>query len=341
MGISVDPAHLGDLTLSMLRGLEGVLRKEIQRLLDFLANEARPDIVILPNSLLISLAPAIKAMMSVPVCCTLQGEDLFLDGIGEPYRTESIRLIRRHADHVDAFVAVSRFGAQSMADYLSIEPKRIHVVPLGIKFDGFSMREDRPTEPFTIGFLARITPEKGLHMLCDAYRLLKKRPGLADSRLWVAGYLAPEHKPYLGSIRKDMEDWGLADDFHYHGELDRPGKLDFLKNISVLSVPESYADPKGLFLLEAMASGTPVVQPRRGAFTEIVEKTGGGILVQPDDPEDLARGLLELWENADRRRNLGAQAYEGVRRHYSVTQMVDAALAVYGSLLKPGEAVTR
>jgi glycosyltransferase involved in cell wall biosynthesis len=340
LGISVDPVHLGDLTVSMLRGLEGVLRKEIQRLLDFLADEVRPDIIILPNSLLISLAPAIKARMSVPVCCTLQGEDLFLDGIGEPYRTESIRLIRRNAAWVDAFVAVSRYGAQSMADYLSIEQERIHVVPLGIKFDGFSMREDPASEPFTIGYLARITPEKGLHMLCEAYRLLKKRADLPGSRLWVAGYIAPEQKTYLGRIRKNMEAWGLAEDFHYHGELDRPGKLNFLKNISVLSVPESYADPKGLFLLEAMASGTPVVQPRRGAFTEIVEKTGGGILVDPDSPEDLARGFLELWENADRRRELGVKGYEGVRKHYGVTQMVRAALAVYESVMKSGDTVS-
>jgi glycosyltransferase involved in cell wall biosynthesis len=229
LGISVDPAHLGDLTLSMLRGLQGVLRKEIQRLLDFLADEARPDIIILPNSLLISLAPAIKARMSVPVCCTLQGEDLFLDGIGEPYRTESIQLIRQHAAHVDAFMALSRFGAQSMAGYLSIEQNRIHVVPLGINFDGFSMRGNRDSEPFTIGYLARITPEKGLRMLCEAYRLLKMRADLPGSRLWAAGYLAPEHKSYLADIRKSLEDWGLADDFHYHGELDRPRKLDFLK----------------------------------------------------------------------------------------------------------------
>jgi len=250
-----------------------------------------------------------------------------------------MQLIRRHASFVDAFVAVSRFGAQSMADYLSIDQKRIHVVPLGIKFDGFSMRDEQHSGPFTIGYLARITPEKGLYLLCEAYRLLKKRTALSGSRLWVAGYLAPEHKSYLGHIRKNMEDWGLASDFHYHGELDRPGKLNFLKEISVLSVPESYADPKGLFLLEAMASGTPVVQPRRGAFTEIVEKTGGGILVEPDSPEDLARGLSELWENADRRRQLGVQGYEGVRRHYSVSQMVTAAIAVYESILKPEKEV--
>ena len=67
----------------------------------------------------------------------------------------------------------------------------------------------------------------------------------------------------------------------------RPHKIDFLRNLDVLCVPATYDEPKGIFLLEAMANGVPVVQPRRGAFPEILEKTGGGILVEPDDPASL------------------------------------------------------
>jgi glycosyltransferase involved in cell wall biosynthesis len=125
----------------------------------------------------------------------------------------------------------------------------------------------------------------------------------------------------------------LADHFQYHGELDRLGKSNFLRSLSVLSVPEPYADPKGLFLLEAMACGIPVVQPRRGAFTEIIEKTGGGILVEPDNPEALAQGLLELWNNPEKRMELGLRASKSVREHYSSTRMAEAAIAVYRSVL--------
>jgi glycosyltransferase involved in cell wall biosynthesis len=125
----------------------------------------------------------------------------------------------------------------------------------------------------------------------------------------------------------------LADHFQYHGELDRHGKLDFLKKLSVFSVPESYADPKGLFLLEAMACGIPVVQPRRGAFTEIVETTGGGVLVEPDNAEALAHAFLELWKNPARSAELGRRGYQGVRAHYSARQMAESALAVYHSVV--------
>lgn len=331
LGISVDPADLGSLTVAMLRGTKGVLRKEVVRLVRFLSREFSPDIINLPNSLLISLASAIKEEMDVPVCCTLQGEDLFLEGLREPYRSESLRLIREHAASVDAFIAVSHYGARSMADYIGIDRNRIHVVPLGINFDGFSARSDADPDPFTIGYLARITPEKGLHFLCEAYRIL--RAHLPSARLHVAGYLAPEHRSYLAGVRKDLESWGLSGEFQYFGELDRHGKLRFLHNLSVLSVPEYYADPKGLFLLEAMAGGIPVVQPRRGAFTEIVEITGGGVLVEPDKPEHLARAFLELSKDHAKRKELGLRGYQSVRSHYSATRMAETALKVYESLL--------
>jgi glycosyltransferase involved in cell wall biosynthesis len=334
LGISVNPADLGELTVSMLRGSRGSLRKEILKLMCFLRDEISPDIVNLPNSLLISLAPAIKSVMKVPVCCTLQGEDLFLNSLREPHRSESLRMIREHAACVDAFIAVSHFGARSMAGFLGIDPGRIQVVPLGINLDDFDASGHSDPETFTVGYLARVAPEKGLHLLCEAYRRLRSRGTLPPSRLWAAGYLGPEHESYFSGIRSNVASWGLSDQFRYHGELDRAGKLSFLKSVSVFSVPAVYDDPKGLYLLEAMAAGIPVVQPRRGAFTEIVEKTGGGILVEPDNPDDLTQGLARLWNDPETRAELGLRGWQGVRAHYSSTQMAEKALAIYRSLLR-------
>jgi glycosyltransferase involved in cell wall biosynthesis len=333
MGISVVPAELGDLTVSMLKGSNGFLRKEVSRLVHFLADEVSPEIINLPNSLLISLAPAIKKAMNVPVCCTLQGEDLFLKSLPEKYQQEALQLIRMHAPSVDAFIAVSEYGAQSMSEYLEIDRSRIHVVPLGINFGDFELNRGLESDPFTIGYLARICPEKGLHFLCEAYQILKSQTGSQASRLWAAGYLGTESKPYLASVHQKLSTWGLLDQFHYHGELDRQGKMNFLKSLNIFSVPEPYAEPKGLFLLEALACGIPVVQPRRGAFPEIINKTGGGLLVEPDNPDALAEGLLELWKEPARRMELGAQGYEGVRAHYSAQKMAENALAVYQKML--------
>ncbi len=209
----------------------------------------------------------------------------------------------------------------------------MHVAPLGINHDGHARSDAVAPKPFTIGYLARIAPEKGLHTLCEAYRRLRSRPELPPSRLVAAGYLGPEHKSYLADIHNRMDDWGLSSHFRYAGELDRRGKLEFLRSLDVLSVPGSYPDPKGMSLLEAMASGVPVVQPRCGAFTEVVDTTGGGILVEPDNPDSLADGILELWRDPERRRELGARGYDGVRAHYSTARMTEKVLEVYRTLL--------
>ena len=205
-GVSVNPRQLGRLTVSMLRGADGAQHRPVLELIRFLADDVSPEIVSIPNSLLIALAPAVKRELGVPVVCTLQGEDGFLDSLREPFRGDALRLIREHAASVDAFVAVSEFGADRMSAYLGIDRSRVHVVPLGVDVEGHA-RAPLDAQPFTIGYLARVAPEKGLHVLCEAYRRLRARPGCPPSRLLAAGYLPPQHKDYL---RKILEADGLV-----------------------------------------------------------------------------------------------------------------------------------
>jgi glycosyltransferase involved in cell wall biosynthesis len=283
---------------------------------------------------LLGLAGPLKESLDRPICCTLQGEDLFLEGLQEPYRSESKQLIRAHLEHVDAFISVSDFYAGFMPDYLGIPPEKIHVVPLGINLEGFGKKEQPASGAVKIGFFARVAPEKGLHVLAEAYRLLRKQGLLQNARLEAAGYLAPEHRKYLSDIQKAMNDSGLAEEFTYHGVLDRAQKISFLQTLKLLSVPATYNEPKGLFLLEAMACGVPVVQPRRGAFTEIVEKTGGGLLVAPDDVESLAKGILDVANNAELAERLSEAGFSKVRELYSVARMADRALETYEAVIR-------
>ena len=331
--ISTSPKMLGELTVSMLKGDDGFQRKEILKLLDWLMNEGPPDVVSLPYTLLLGLAQPIKEALGRPICCTLQGEDLFLEGLEEPYRSESKELIRANIKHVDAFIAVSNYYAEFMPGYLGIPAEKIRVVPLGINLLGYAQRNPQRSTPFTIGFFARIAPEKGLHVLADSYRRLRARGELSDARLEAAGYLAPEHETYLHDIEKEMRKSGFGDEFHYRGVLDREQKISFLQTLDVLSVPATYDEPKGMFLLEAMACGVPVVQPRRGGFTEIVETTGGGELVEPDDAESLAEGILRLQRDPALAVRLGQNGFEKMREHYSVARMADRALEAYESML--------
>jgi glycosyltransferase involved in cell wall biosynthesis len=331
--IAVAPQQLGALTVSMLKGEEGFQRKELLKLLDWLRQLPAPDIVALPYSLLISLARPIKETLGRPVVCTLQGEELFLSGLPEPYQRQALALIRANIEHVDGFIMVSHYGAEFMPGYLAIPQDKVHVVPLGINLRGYEPRPRAESKEFVIGYFARVAPEKGLHLLCEAYRRLRARGDCPALRLEVAGYLAPEHKAYLSGLERQMREWGLGQEFHYRGVLDREEKIRFLQGLDALSVPATYDEPKGIFLLEAMANGVPVVQPRRGSFTEIINQTGGGILVKPDDIESLAEGLLSLAKNPRLARQLGQRGSEGVRQHYHVTLMARRALDVYRRLI--------
>ena len=332
--VSTDPKLLGELTISMLEGERGVLRKEFDKLLEWLGAEPTPDIVNLPNSLLIGLAGPLGKALNRAICCTLQGEDLFLNGLVEPYRDRVLALIRERVQEVDRFIAVSDYYAPIMSRLLRIPRERIAVVPLGISLSGYD-RRDPGDDTFRVGYFARVAPEKGLHLLAEAYVQFRRRTAGTKARLEAAGYLSPAQVPYLDSVKRSLETAGLLEEFTYRGALDRQEKLAFLRALEVFSVPATYDEPKGVFLLEAMASGVPVVQPRRGAFIEIVEKTGGGLLVAPDDATALAEGLLQLFENRAMARGYGERGNDGVRAHYSIAKSADRLLDVYEKLMTP------
>ena len=208
----------------------------------------------------------------------------------------------------------------------------MHVVPIGINMKGYDTGFRFRTNCFTVGYFARVVPEKGLHVLAEAYRKLRRETDFSGATLEAAGYLAPEYRGYLHGIERDMKQAGLGDEFRYRGVLDRAHKVDFLRSLSVLSVPGPYAEPKGIFVLEAMANEVPVVQPRHGAFPEIIAKTGGGILVEPNSVDSLAEGILSLWRDQAHADELGRRGAQGVREHHGVTLMAQRAVETYSKL---------
>jgi glycosyltransferase involved in cell wall biosynthesis len=330
--IAVDPRQLGALTVSTLRGEAGHQRKEIDKLVEFLAAEPKPDVANIPYTLLICLAAPIKRALGCPIAVTLQGEDLFLEGLPQPYRDEALALIRAAVPDVDVFIAVSEYYATFMGDYLGIPQGKIRVGRIGVNVTDLPVSPKRRSDPFTIGYFARVDPAKGLHNLAEAYRILRQEKGLPPSRLVAAGYLAPEHQGYLDTIGAQLRSWGLGDEFVYRGTVDRHAKVQFFHDIDVLSVPSGYHEPKGLYLLEAMSCGVPVVQPSHGAFPELIARTGGGVLAASERGADIAEGILALWKDPSKAAELGRRGAEGVRNHYTVGHMAEGVLAAFASL---------
>jgi glycosyltransferase involved in cell wall biosynthesis len=322
--------NLGDLTISILKGEHGYQRKEVAKLVHWLASEVQPEVVSLTNVLLSGMVHELKQRLRVPVLGTLQGDDIFLEALPEPFRRQALDLVREHCREIDGFIATSTYYADFMADYLAIPRERIHVVHPGLDLRHHGGPSPaRNGTPYTIGYFARICPEKGLHLLVDAFHILRKTPGAPPCRLRVSGWLGENNRPYLDDLRRKIDGWGLASDFEHVEAPDHASKVRFLQSLDVLSVPTTYREPKGLYVLEALANGVPVVQPRHGSFPELVEKTGGGLLVNPQDPEDLARGLRQLLENPAHREELGGKGKAVVQEWFHAERMAGETLDVY------------
>jgi len=329
-GSATNARALGPLTVSILAGEEGNQQKELTRLIAYLQRDFKPDLIELTNALFAGMARKLKARLGVPVLCALQGEDLFLDGLPEPHKTQALHTLRQRAQDIDAFIAPCAYYQAQMAAYLQVPRTKIHVVPLGLNLTGHRREPPLPPDgPGKIGYLARICPEKGFHLLVDAFRRLKEQPEFAALRLEAAGYLSAYDKPYFAEQVQKIRRWGLADSFAYHGEVDRREKIRFLCSLHVFSVPSTYADPKGLSVLEALANGIPVVQPNHGAFPELIAATGGGLLVEPHASAPLANQLAALLRDEKRRRQLGQTGQAAVHTRFHADAMAAETLAVY------------
>ena len=332
-GIRTDPRHLGELTLSVLKGDEGYQQKELRKLLSWMDQNGRPQVVHLTNSLLAGLAREIKQHLHIPVVCGLQGEDVFLEGLPEPYCEQAQESLRKRIAYIDAFVAPSHTYADFMAELLKIPRERIHVVNPGLNLTGHGRPKKRSPEKFIIGYMARVSPDKGLHILVEAFRILRQTTTSADGlpryRLRVGGYLSPQDRPYLDRLKRQLQREQLADDFEYLGTMDREAKINFLQGLNVLSVPTTYAAPKCLYMLEAWANGVPVVEPRHGSFPEFIEASGGGFLFEPNCPEDLAAHLRRIAEDPVLAETMGEKGRTAVHKQFNVEKMTEETLAIY------------
>jgi glycosyltransferase involved in cell wall biosynthesis len=329
LGIETKATELGALAVSVLKGDHGFQRQEVERLAKWIAGE-QSDVVVFSNVLTAGSARAIKQRRDTTIVVTLQGDDIFLRDLPEPHRSQAFAEIRELLSDIDGFLVNSEYYADFMAEYLTAPRDKFEVVPLGIDvtdFAGLPLSSSNADHRPTIGYLARLAPEKGLHVLADAFvELHQQRPEL-QARLHVAGWLGAHNRAYANEQFQKIEKAGLSEYFRHVGEVDRLGKLQFLQEIDILSVPTTYRDPKGLFVLEALAAGVPVVQPEHGAFPELLHGTGGGVLFPPGDPVALARALGDLLTDNARRKTFGEQGRAAVHASFNAPAMARHTLA--------------
>lgn len=336
IGSAVDPKANAELTLSMLRGEMGNQRILLDEMVQSLKQSVKPQVVHITNTLISGPAREIKRVLNVPILCGLHGEDIFLDGLPGDYRAKAIELIRENAGYIDHFIATSQYYADMYGKLIGIDPAKISVVWPGIALRDYDNPEAQikaEGDPLTIGYLARIAPEKGLHILAEAFIQLVRSGEFPGLRLKVAGYLSSAHAKYVQGIQNHLKQSGVDGAVEIIGTVNRQQKLEFFRSIDVFSVPTVYRDPKGLPMLEALASGVPVVQPDHGAFPELIHATGGGLLHKPENVQDLSEKLALLLRDSQQRSDIGRRGRAAICANFSDERMARQTVMAYENLI--------
>ncbi len=338
LGRRTRPENLGALCVSILRGEQGRQRKELNKLADWLAAAVEPRLVHLSNALLAGMAGELKRRLGVPVVCTLSGEDAFLEQLPPPYYAQARDLFRERVADCDALVALNRYYADFMAEYLGLPAERIEVIPAGLNLEGHAAPDEPPPawpkgDRLTVGYLGRVCREKGLHLLVEAWERLAACGDGPRLSVCAAGYLDPVERPYLDAILRRVAAAGLNARFRYLGELDREAKIAMLRSCDVFTAPALHPESKGLTVLEAWANGVPAVLPASGAFPEMVEQTGGGLLFEAGSAASLGKSLAQLVAQPELARQCGRNAHQAVHAQHRADDMARRTAALYRRIL--------
>ena len=293
-GVETSAAQLGELTLSMLRGSAGFQRKEVRRLCQWLTRDPQPDLLVLTNALVAGCVPTSNetrresrrhtpGRRRVPgrTAAAVQAAGLGADS----------SLWRSMSTHFSSTAATT---PRSWPSIWQIDPAKFRLVPLGID------TADYPAVAPSIG----CPPERSSPCAWATWRGWPPRRdfmcwwtrssdssncrGMEAAELILAGWLGKRHRGIRGNTicQTARRRAGRRLPLPGHG---RSGTEDqLLAQLHLLSVPTVYREPKGLYVLESLAAGVPVVQPNHGAFPELLAATGGGRLVPPQQPEALA-----------------------------------------------------
>lgn len=330
MANSTRAKGLEEMTVSMLLGEEGQQKKELEIMIKWLEDHYKPDLIHISNALLLGLVPMMKKRLNVPVVCSLQDEDVWVDVMSEPFRAKVWELMKQKAIHVDKFISVSNYFTDLMKEKLQIAGDQIQTLHLGVNPADYKYISSIQ-KPRNIGFISRLCEENGLDILIDAFIMLKKHPHHKDTKLLLTGGYTSDDKKFLKDQKLKITLAGLREQVEFLPEFDDIKRADFFRQIAVLSVPVRKGEAFGIYLIEAMASGIPVVQPKLGAFPEVIEISKAGITYENNDPQTLANALMEIFNDEDKLQKLSENAVKSVENEFNINNLAVKMIDIYNN----------
>jgi glycosyltransferase involved in cell wall biosynthesis len=328
MAGSTRAGGLEEMTISMLMGEHGRQASDLDEMIDWIKRHFRPDVIHLSNALLLGLAHRIKEELGTPVVCSLQDEDVWVDAMDLEAGQRVWDLMAEKAEHVDTFLAVSDHYRRQIQPRMRIPEGKLQHLHLGIDLLDYDFAPVTH-KPKSIGFLSRLCLENGLDILIDAFIELKKNPQTATTRLILNGGHTRDDAGFIKTQKKKLKKAGLLHEVDFQKDFSEAGRKQFFDQVAVLSVPVPKGEAFGLYLLEAMASGVPVVQPHVGAFPEIISISGGGMTYRPNHPDSLAKALEEVLFDEEKLHRFSEQGRKGVETHFHIHEQARMMVGVY------------
>ena len=328
---STRAAGLEEMTVSMLMGEEGQQKNELDKMVDWIATHCKPDVIHLSNALLVGLAHRLSEKIGVPVICSLQDEDQWVDVMKPSSQKMVWDLMSKRGEYVTKFISVSDWYAGEMKKVMHLPDDRLESVHIGVYPEDYEFK--LPSEKKrNIGYVSRMCHELGLDILVEAFIMLRKDRAFQDVELHITGGSTGDDRKFIKAQKKRIHQSGLSDVVKYYGDFEEEGLKEFFEEVSVVSVPVRKGEAFGIYLLESMSSGIPVVQPALGAFPEIVKRSGGGITYAPNSPVALADALKDMLSDPVKLDEMAQQARRGVEQHFHVDGQVEKMLEVYNSV---------
>ena len=322
-------AHgLEEMTLSMLRGHEGYQQEELQLLIEYLRDHEKPDVVHLSNALLLGLAYKIKNELGIPVVCSLQDEDVWVGAMYPHYQQKVWDMMSEKGKDVDAFIAVSEFFADVMEKKMRIPRKKLHTIHVGIDPANYTYHEPAVENP-VLGYLSRMNEENGFGIFIDAFILLRKNPKFNHVKVRVSGGSTGDDSKFIKAQMRKLKKNNLQNDIEFVEDYSKDVLHNYFNGLSLLSVPVLNGEAFGLYQLESLASGIPMVQPALGAFPEILNLTGGGVVYEPNTPEALASKWTEVLSNPDQMIQMSKQGRASVSELFHLDKLTNKIAEVY------------
>ncbi len=228
-------------------------------------------------------------------------------------------------------IVLSNVIARHMIDDFGVMRERIRLVPRSVDLEKFRYIDpkEKRKDDFNVGIIGRITPLKG-HL--DFIKAMAKVGEVVPNlKVWIVGDAPASKEAYKEEIRGLVKRLGQTSRTNFLGtQRDIPG---ILSHLDLLVLATTTHEAFGRVIIEAQASGVPVVATRVGGVVDIIENEETGLIVPPSDPARIAEAAIRIFKDALFARNLAEKAYKKVKDKYNVELMVKNTLGVYEDAL--------